>query len=431
MNTHASDQRAGSVDQRKGYFNSPWPGEDGGPQRLQIPRGIRGLNIQPGERLVSNSRRLMSGNMVVLREPGEVYLMTIAMFRNRLLRRPAHSRIEKIDPVTLKTIARSPKLKAGAMWPGGFAVHRNGDLYITYGSYCHRLDPNCQRVSSYRLPRSEPYNSLVILDNGYLVMKQLSDASNAVLSILDPDTLQPICEPVETPEPSISRLSSKGNTVYVTGTKSIFRYRWNDEIGKAELDEEWNFDYIRGTQQSYGWDPVISGNNVWFMDNGKHRYHVSMINAGVRSTPVNAIRVSLEDAGCHTIIPVTGMTKGSITNPPLYCPQKKILVAYDSANSVICGFEYDEASGALSKIWQKTAFGCGGHMIYYQDTGEVVTNDYRRFSDSCVVLDIESGAEKGRATLNSLSQGVVFSSPGWARDFYYLTFSSVSRVEVR
>ena len=61
----------------------------------------------------------------------------------------------------------------------------------------------------------------------------------------------------------------------------------------------------------------------------------------------------------------------------------------------------------------------------------VVTNDYKRFGDSSVVLDIESGAEKGRATLNSLSQGVVFSSPGWARDFYYLTFSSVSRVEVR
>ena len=70
-------------------------------------------------------------------------------------------------------------------------------------------------------------------------------------------------------------------------------------------------------------------------------------------------------------------------------------------------------------------------MIYYPDTGEVVTNDYKRFSDSAVVLDIESGEEKGRTALNSFSQGVVFSCPGWARDFYYLTFSSVSRVEVR
>ena len=423
--------RDDSIDQRMGYFSSPWPGEDGGPQRLQIPQGIRGLNIQPGETLVARSRRLMSGNMVVLREPGEVYLMTIAMFRNRLLGLPAHSRIEKIDPVTLKTIARSPRLKAGGMWPGGFAVHRNGDLYVTYGSYCHRLDPECRLISGYRLPESEPYNSLVILDNGYLVMKQLSDTRNAVLSILDPDTLQPVCESVETPEPSISRLSSKGNTVYVTGTKSIFRYHWNDEKEKAELDEKWTFDYIQGSQQSYGWDPVISGSNAWFMDNGKHSYHLSMINAGVKPSPVNVIRVALDDTGSNTIVPVTGIAKGSVTNPPLYCPERKILVAYDSANSVVCGFQYDKVSGALSRIWQKTNFGCGGHMIYYRDTGEVVTNDYKRFSDSSVVLDIESGAERGRAALNSLSQGVVFSCPGWARDFFYLTFSSVTRVEVR
>lgn len=33
------------------YLNSPWPGEDGGPQRLQIPRSGSGLALQPGETL--------------------------------------------------------------------------------------------------------------------------------------------------------------------------------------------------------------------------------------------------------------------------------------------------------------------------------------------------------------------------------------------
>jgi hypothetical protein len=286
-------------------------------------------------------------------------------------------------------------------------------------------------VTSHPLPSAEPYNSLVILDNGYLAMKQLSETNRAVLSILEPDTLKPVCEPVITLEPSISRLSSKGNTVYVTGTKSIFRYHWNDKSGQAELDGDWVFDYLRGSQQSYGWDPVISGSNAWFMDNGKHRFLVSMINAGVHPTPLNAIRVSLEDTDNFNITPISGLDGGSITNPPLYCPRRKILVAYDSANSVICGFKYEAERGTLSKIWQKTAFGCGGHMIFYQDSGEVVTNDYKRFSDSTVVLDMESGQEKGRARLNSLSQGVVFSCPGWERDFYYLTLSCVSRVQVR
>jgi hypothetical protein len=107
------------------------------------------------------------------------------------------------------------------------------------------------------------------------------------------------------------------------------------------------------------------------------------------------------------------------------------MITFDSANRVICGFKYSAESRDLSKIWEKKFFGCGGHMIYYQDTGEVVTNDYKRFSDMAVVLDIETGREKGRASLKSLTQGVVFSCPGWNRDFYYLTLSSISRVQVR
>ena len=420
-----------SIDKRLGYYSSPWPGEDGGPQRLQMPQGITGLNIREGEKLLSNSRHIMFGNMVVLREPGQVYMMTIEMLRNRIFRKPAHAQIERIDPVSLETVKISPKLIGGNIWPGGFAVHKNGDLYVTYGSYCHRLDPECNLVASYQLPKAEPYNSLVILDNGYLVMKQLSETDRAVLSILDPETLLPVCEPIETLEPSISRLSSKGNTIYVTGTKSIFRYSWNDNSQKAELDDAWIFDYIKGSKQSYGWDPVISGSNAWFMDNGKHRFQVSMINAGVHPTPLNYVRVSLSDINNFNIAPISGLPGGSITNPPLYCPPKKILVAFDSANRVICAYKYSGESGDLSKIWEKTSFGCGGHMIYYQDTGEIVTNDYKRFSDTAVVLDIESGREKGRATLKSFSQGVVFSCPGWDRDFYYLTLSSISRVQVR
>jgi sugar lactone lactonase YvrE len=162
-----------------------------------MPRSIPGLNIQTGEKLVSHSRRVMFGNMVVLRDPGQVYMMTIEMLRNRIFKRPAHSQVQRIDPVTLETVKSSPKLKGGNIWPGGVAVHQNGDLYVTYGSYCHRLDPDCNLVGSYELPKTEPYNSLVILDNGYLVMKQLSETNRAVLSILDPD-LRPVCEPIET-----------------------------------------------------------------------------------------------------------------------------------------------------------------------------------------------------------------------------------------
>jgi hypothetical protein len=32
-----------------GYLDSPWPAEDGGPQRLQVPRAAAGSGLQAGE----------------------------------------------------------------------------------------------------------------------------------------------------------------------------------------------------------------------------------------------------------------------------------------------------------------------------------------------------------------------------------------------
>ncbi len=99
------------------------------------------------------------------------------------------------------------------MWPCGFCLHRNGDLYATFGRYTDRLNPDCEPVGEYRLPMDLPYNSHAILDNGHLVTKASSDYENSPISVLDPESMQEVCPPTLSPEPSISRLSSVGNTV--------------------------------------------------------------------------------------------------------------------------------------------------------------------------------------------------------------------------
>jgi hypothetical protein len=52
-----------------GYYDSPFPGEDGGPRRQLIPRAA-GLGIRGGETLPVISRPAVMANMVVLRAPG-------------------------------------------------------------------------------------------------------------------------------------------------------------------------------------------------------------------------------------------------------------------------------------------------------------------------------------------------------------------------
>jgi hypothetical protein len=101
-------------------------------------------------------------------------------------------------------------------------------------------------------------------------------------------------------------------------------------------------------------------------------------------------------------------------------------------------------------------------MIFYPQTGELVLHDFRgpRFfntrpgravgrwmtrliqsplmrkaaartsRDEVVVVDIETGAERGRAAVPSLMQSVVFPAPGFGRDLYWCTMSTIARIAV-
>ena len=407
-----------------GYLDTPWPAEDGGAARLQVPNGVVGLGLRPGERLLATAVTRVMSTMTVLGAPGEVYLLTHSALRARW-GRPTSCRVSRIDPITLAPTAMSPRLPGGPMWPGGMALHANGDLYVVYGRWAHRLDRNCGVKEALKLPVDLPYNSFVVLDNGLIVTKNISDSRNAVLSVLRPDPLGFACDDIECPEPSIARLSAVGNTVYVVGVHSIFRFDWAGQT--LVRDEGWRFDYATGTAQTYGWDVVLGLGNAWFMDNGKHRYLRSMIGRGVSHTPNRLIRVNLSDCTDVETAEVSGIPGGTITNPPLVDEGRRIVVGYDSANRVLRAWLFD---GELRHLWRKDAFGAASHMICLPDSGEIVTNDFGRGGEHVVVLDIETGAEKGRARIGGFTQGVVFPSPGWSRDIYWSAMSRFGRVFV-
>lgn len=410
-----------------GYLDSPWPCEDGGPQRLQRPLSGAGLGVRVGEVLQATKRRTLMSTMTVLGAPGEVYLLTHTALRAQL-GLSTTSRVEMVYPQSLKPIYRSPPLKGGPMWPGGMAIHCNGDLYVVYGNHAHRLNRQCKVMASHALPVNEPYNAFVILDNGLIVTKNLSASTPASLTVLDPETLQPVCADLLCPEPSIARLSAIGNTVYVVGVRSIFRYHWDTAQQTLRRDPDWHFDYIGQSRQTYGWDVVLDGKQAWFMDNGQHRYRYRMVGAGVSRTANRLIRVSLSDAQDHQMLEVSGLLGGSITNPPLVDLKSHTVVGYDSANSVLQAWRFDEALRRLTPLWRKAPFGAASHMVLYPDTGELVVNDYRRHGEEVVVLDIATGFEKGRVRLGGLMQGVVFPSPGWGRDFYWSSMGQLARV---
>ena len=417
-----------------GYLDTPWPAEDGGPARLQVPKSVAGLGgiglaLRPGEHLRATAVTRVMSTMTVLGAPGEVYLLTHSALRARV-GLPTSCRVSLVDPVTLKPTAQSPRLPGGPMWPGGMALHANGDLYVVYGRWAHRLGRDCSLKESLKLPIGQPYNSFVVLDNGLIVTKNISEIHKARLSVLTPDPLGFACDDVECPEPVIARLSAVGNTLYVVGVHSIFRFDWDEAAQTLVLDKDWRFDYTTGTAQTYGWDVVLGLGNAWFMDNGKHRYLRSMVGRGVRDTANRLIRVNLSDSSDVETVEVSGNAGGTITNPPLVDETRRIVVGYDSANRVLRAWSCDATGHGLKPMWRKDDFGAASHMICLPDSGEIVTNDFGPGGEHVVVLDIETGREKGRARIGGFTQGVVFPSPGWSRDIYWSAMSRFGRVHV-
>ncbi len=411
-----------------GLWDSPWPAEDGGPRRQLVPRA-RGLAMRPGERLAATTRSAFVANMVVLRRPGEVFLQG-----STALAPDGATFVERIDPVTLAPIVRSPDLDlGGAWWPGGIVAHRNGFLYVTQGTFCHKLDADCGVVASRRLPRPHAYNSLLGLSDGNLVMKNMvrDGSARSAFTVLEPERLEPVGPEVEIPEASIARISkdvdATGDVVYVVGDHTIFRLRY--ERGRLALDD-WRVRYVVAPdEQSYGWDPVIAGGHAWFLDNGDNVFAQSFVGGGLKSGPIHLVRVSLADAHDWELFTPFGAPHGTVANPPAFDPDRRIAVAYDSGNARLAAFRF-EGSGRFVRLWEHP-FGAGNHFLLYPDTGEVVVNDYQaEHGEQVVVLDLESGAERGRVAIDSPVQSVVFQAPGFGRDLYTCTFMTVARVAV-
>ncbi|MCH8815975.1 MAG: hypothetical protein IH957_12965 [Chloroflexi bacterium] len=422
-----------------GYYPSAWPCECGGPRRQKAAVGP-GLNLQPGEKLKATTRRL-DGRwpvMFVQRDAGELYLQGGAL---PFQQGESFGWLEKVDPVTLETLAASPKLPSGGHnWCGAVVVHENGDLYMTNGNYCHRLSPDCRVVAERKLPKDCGYNGLLILSDGNLITKDIQLSQPSHFSVLEPERLQEV-DRFEFPENSVGRISNDrtpdGEFVYATSDTKAYRLRYAS--GRLALDESWVASYdVSGDDQSWAWDTYIGDDKVWFMDMGAAPGALAILRARPVGTdsmsmpetangPQHVFRVSTTDPSDVDVLTPFGLPNGGIIAPPLYEQESGILVAYDSNNGKVGAWRY-EGPGQFQELWVKDVFNRQQPMLF-ADTNELIVDDIREDGDYVVVLDLETGEERGRAHSGAPQSSGMFFCPGWNRDVYYATiFSQVARI---
>ena len=374
-------------------------------------------------------------------------LVTMAVHRNLgelfLLRHSAgdgaFSLVERIDPVSLEPLASSQELAGGPVWPGGIAAHANGSIYVVFGEHAHRLDEELHLVATRRLPRSLPYNSFVLMPDGCLVTKDFagsrpgvaiaaSERRRSELVVLEPEHLE-IVATLELPEPSIARLSAEGPDVYVVGDTSLLRVHWDGT--SLGLDEGLRATYRTLEGQTYGWDCVLTDGAVWFLDDGdgSESYAGTLRGMGVSSAPLHLVRVDLA-SGAVTTAEICGRAGGLVANPPVIDERRHIAVGYDSGNGELAAFDFAD-DGTLGNRWSRRQ-DHASHLILFPDTGELLTGDFDsdRNSEQAVVLDVSTGEELARADTGSTVQSVLFPAPGFGRDFYTCSFTTISRLSV-
>jgi hypothetical protein len=445
------------------YWPRPWTGEDGGPRRWCCATGQPGLDLAPGERLeVAAVADSMGTAVLARREPGELYALRNGVPRRGPQADPVPAWVERLDPETLRVVARTRELPGGPYWPGGMAAHANGDLHMVFGAWAHRLTPGLDVVASKRLPVDRPHNSFVVLDDGRLVTKDCHapfGTELSTVSVLDPETLEPVVPPLRLPEPSIARLSSDGESVVAVGTETLFRLRLDD--GALTIDQAWRPRYGPAPGRGFGWDPVLTDSHVLWMDQGRNHVDRTMLSSGDDPDPVRLWWARHDDETAVRSAEISGLPFGTESNPPAWEPESRTVVAYDAGNAVLRAWRMQ--GDDLVELWRRDGHAHACHLILYPDTRELVCGDWtdrawlrrplvrrtsqpllraagrsaraRRASlplghDRLVVLDLDTGDEKGRVDVPSPMQGFLFPAPGFGRDVYYQSFSTIARVVV-
>lgn len=426
------------VDRPPGYFSSAWPGEGGGPRRQKVV-GTPGPALGPGENLVSTTRNTGGwAVMFVQRDKDELYLLCGAGLRPgegaptyRNDHGSAGGWVERVDPITLTTITRSADLPSGGwLWCGAAAVHANGDIYVVNGRYFHRLNPKCQVVAERQLPVNGPYNGFLFMADGNIVTRNLGfrDGDVASFIVLEPEQLTMVGE-ISFAERCMGRFSADGDHVYFTTAAEVRRFVYAECA--LTLDEGWRASYAMDAGQSDGWDTTIANGAIWMMDMGRP---ASWMTPG--TSPQRAFRFSLSDPSQRDVIDAVGLPGAWNPGPPLYDPMRRILVHYDAMNATVVAHR-DGGPGQLEEIWRKP-YRNFVQMLMWADTGELALEDSQApatemggTSSDLVLVDIETGDERGRAPLGSPMSAGMFLCPGWRRDLYAATLpGGIARISV-
>ena len=205
---------------------------------------------------------------------------------------------------------------------------------------------------------------------------------------------------------------------------------------------------------------MLSDDHVFWMDNGRNATDATMLGSAATPAPVRLWWARHDDDAARSV-EVSGLPYGTQSNPPGWDPVGRVVVGYDAGNAVLAAWRM--TGEELEPLWRREGFAHAGHLILYPDTRELVVQDWqdrpppprlrraarpllgqlarvpavRRAAvragrgDRLVVLDLDTGMERASCAVPSATQAFLFPAPGFERDVYYQSLTTIARAVVR
>jgi len=416
------------------YKNSNFPCEYGGGRRQKHSR-TRGLDIQPREKISATTRQFEPGKWAVytLDADGRIFVLgTTVPIQSEM----SFGWIEEVAPITLERIRVSPNLETGGhnFCPGA-VILEDGHFLASCGRYMHKLNMNLEPVAKVELDVDHAHNGLLLLSDGMAITRNLEHdhQKKSVFTVVDPSSMTQV-QKFEFVGASVGRfcIDPQGDLDYVYATTPTHIHRLIYKNGSLELDSEWSATYrVPGEDQGFAWCNCVGDDSVWFMDMGDSE----ILKGIMRATPVGTVppdlsgtiypysapvrlhRVSTDDSTSIDSLNLFDVPHGFQSASPLYVPEKRVVMGFDTANGKVGAWKYHGA-GNFSHLWTHDITN-SNQPLYYPDTGEVIVDDVRADqSVDAVILDIETGEEKGRTNTGTMGKAGMAPSPGFGRDYY-------------
>ena len=132
--------------------------------------------------------------------------------------------------------------------------------------------------------------------------------------------------------------------------------------------------YGPAPERSYGWDPVITDEHVFWMDNGRNHTDRTMLGSGEQASPVRLWWARRDDDDAAL---------GRDQRPPLRDRVEPARLGPERAgsSSPTTPATRSSAPGAStatssSTVWRRDGLAHAGHLIVYPDTRELVVQDW-------------------------------------------------------